>query len=208
MIAQYERLPGTLNVQVNGLPTGITASGALTVTGPGGYSSSTWTNGSNTVPNAQPGQYTANAGNVTSGGAVYRGTASPATAGLYSGGTQTITVNYTVVNGTLNINYTPNGHGPTPITITGPNGYTNTITTAGGITSLDVAPGTYSAVSTYGTGNSPRSVTSGGSETLNIVAPNIGIPSTPTTVPPPTIPPAPSVSTTSGGSWGASPTCP
>ena len=75
MIAQYERLPGTLNVQIDGLPAGVDASNALSLNGPSGYTRSSWNNGANTITDAPPGEYNVNVGDVQSGLATYRGAA-------------------------------------------------------------------------------------------------------------------------------------
>lgn len=181
MIAQYERLPGTLNVQIDGLPAGVDASNALSLNGPSGYTRSSWNNGANTITDAPPGEYNVNVGDVQSGLATYRGAATPTSVGLYSGAAQTITVSYGVVNGTLNIRYNPNGRGQTTISVTGPDGYSTSITTAGGTSTLSVPPGVYSAVSTYGTGNSPINVASSSTRTITITAPSLSPPPPPPT---------------------------
>lgn len=149
---------GNLLIAVSGLPAGSPAD--LVVTGPGSYSQSVAS--TQTLTGLTPGSYTITANNVTVAAATYSG--SPASQTVAVGGsTATATIFYSPPVGSLRV--TINGLGTSTdaaVTITGPNGYSQSIAATQTVTGL--TPGTYTVaaqdvVATGGTPHTPSPAT-------------------------------------------------
>jgi hypothetical protein len=144
---------GNLHVTVTGLPAGSSAS--LLVSGPGGYSQTL--TGTQTLSSLAPGSYTVAASNVTVGLATYTSSPSSQTVAVGSS-TATATVAYSTGLGGLNI--TVNGLGTgnnAAVLVSGPNGYSRTVTESELLGAL--VPGTYtiSAQDVVASGGTPHS---------------------------------------------------
>lgn len=134
-----EPITPTLSVTVSGLPSGTPAQ--VTVTGPGGYSR--FLSGTQTLAPLTAGSYTITAATVTVGSMSYSG--SPASQTLDLSGTATALVAYSVTSAggsrlLVNINGLASGT-PAALTVTGPGGYSQTVTTTQTLTGL--ATGSY-----------------------------------------------------------------
>lgn len=129
---------GSLTVQVQGLSGGGTPS--LQVTGPGGYSATL--SASQTLTGLAPGSYTVSAAPVTGTLYAFAGPSTPPSAQVTAGGTATVTVTYTASSGALQvaIEGLPGGVLPS-VQLTGPGGFTQTLTASTTLTNL--APGSY-----------------------------------------------------------------
>jgi hypothetical protein len=130
---------GNLSITVAGLPSGATA--GVMLTGPDGYNQSV--PASQTFTQLTPGIYTIAASNVTVGSTTYAG--SPPSQTVSVSGSASASVIYSASSPTLgnllvNINGLPSG-ADAAITVTGPNGYNQSITATQTLTSL--TPGTY-----------------------------------------------------------------
>ncbi len=143
---------GSLAVAVSGLPGG--ASAAVAVTGPGAFSRSV--TGTETLSNLTPGSYTLSASIVTFGGSAYAPTPTAQAVTVNEGDTPAAAaVAYaTVVSGlTVTVDGLPSG-ASADITVTGPGGFSQTITATR--TFNDLPAGSYSITA--------NSVSSGGSD--------------------------------------------
>ncbi|MGD9524096.1 MAG: hypothetical protein AB7V35_09515 [Gemmatimonadales bacterium] len=132
---------GSLALTIAGLPGG--ASAAVTVTGPASYSQTV--TGTTTLSGLAPGTYTIAAANVTAGGSSYQATPASQTAAVTAGGTVTRSVSYaaaapTTGNLTLAITGLPGGTAAS-VTVTGPAGFSQSVTTSGTINGM--AEGSY-----------------------------------------------------------------
>jgi hypothetical protein len=143
---------GSLAVSVSGLPGG--ASAAVSITGPGAFSRSV--TGTETLSNLTPGAYTLSASTVTVGGSAYAPTPSSQSVTVSEGDTPAAAaVAYaTIVSGlTVTVDGLPSG-AAADVTVTGPAGFSQTITATH--TFNDLPTGTYTVTA--------NSVSSGGSD--------------------------------------------
>ena len=134
----YLAITGGLTVTIGGLPGGTNAS--VAVTGPGGYSQVlTSTRSLNALA---PGVYTIAAAGVTSGGLPYVPVPPSQTRSVVGGATASAGVIYSVSTGSLEVSISglPGGVGA-GVTVTGPAGFTRSLT--GTQTLSGLAPGTY-----------------------------------------------------------------
>ena len=115
---------GAVAVAVAGLPAG--ASAALTLTGPSGFSRTV--TGPETITGLTPGSYTLAATDVGPDGDTY--VAAPATQGLtiQSSATTNAAVTYTITTGRLAVLVDGLGSGPAEVLVTGPAGFSRTVT--------------------------------------------------------------------------------
>ena len=130
---------GTLEVSISGLPTGAAA--AVTVTGPGSYSRDV--TATTTIPDLELGTYTIAAADVTAGDSRWAPTPPTQNRELTAANrTAVATVAYAVATARLAVNITglPNGVNAS-VTVAGPGGYTNALTSSTAINLL--APGAY-----------------------------------------------------------------
>jgi hypothetical protein len=130
---------GSLTVTVNGLPGGSSA--AITVTGPGGFSQPV--TASQTFTQLTPGTYTVAASDVVVGAADYAPSPPNLTVAVHGSNTPAAaSILYALAVGNLTINISGLGTaGSAAVTVTGPNSYSEdvtTTTTLGGLT-----PGSY-----------------------------------------------------------------
>jgi hypothetical protein len=146
---------GSLAVAVSGLPGG--ASAAVSISGPSGFARSL--TGSQTISNLAPGGYSLTASNVTYGGSAYAPTPVSQSVTVSEGDTPAAAaVTYeTVATGlTVTIDGLPSGTSA-DVTVTGPGGFSQTITATQTFSNL--TPGTYTinanSVSSAGTDYSP-----------------------------------------------------
>jgi sugar lactone lactonase YvrE len=143
---------GTLQVNISGLPSGVNAS--VKVTGTGFTQDLT---ASTPLSNRAVGSYTVTAENVTSGGQTFIGTVTGSPATVTANTTSTVTVTYAVSPaslGTLQVNLVVPGGGNGNVSISGPNGFSRTITAT--TTLNDLVPGAYTltAINVPGVGTS------------------------------------------------------
>lgn len=152
---------GSLAVTISGLPP--TASGAVTVTGPGGYEDHL--TASATLAALPAGEYTVAADPVTSEGHAYQ--PAPATQTIAVSRTASATVVYALAGGdlTLNIAGLPPG-AAAAVHVAGPNGYRAEVSSSTTLTDLDAGVYTVSAesVSPAGEGYNPNPAT----QTVNL----------------------------------------
>ncbi|MGQ0712142.1 MAG: PQQ-dependent sugar dehydrogenase [Gemmatimonadaceae bacterium] len=130
---------GALAVTISGLPTGENAS--VAVTGPGGFSRDL--TATTTIDDLLPGDYTIAAVNVERADGRWGPTPATQTVVVPAGsGATPASVTYAVVTARLAVTITglPNGVNAS-VTVTGPNGYTNTLTSSAALEFL--APGAY-----------------------------------------------------------------
>lgn len=118
--------PGAVAVSVAGLPAGVDAS--LTLTGPAGYSRSI--TASETISGLTPGSYNLTAADIAPGGDVW--VAAPATQGMtvQSAATANGGVSYTMTTGRLAVVIDGLGAAPAEVLVTGPAGFSRTVTTS------------------------------------------------------------------------------
>ncbi len=148
---------GSLAVAVSGLPVG--ASAAVAVSGPGGFARTL--TGSQTISNLSPGGYSLSASTVPFGGSAYAPTPASQSVTVSEGDTAAaaVVVYEAVVSGlTVTIDGLPPGTAA-DVTVTGPGGFSQTITATQSF--ADLTPGTYTitanSVSSSGTDYSPNS---------------------------------------------------
>ncbi|MBA2667557.1 MAG: hypothetical protein H0U69_11040 [Trueperaceae bacterium] len=138
--AAGDAAPGTLQVNVGGLPDGADAD--VQVTRSGGFQASL--TATSTLSDVEPGTYAVSAQDVTVGDDVYGASVSGSPATVPTGGTATATVTYTFLDpttvGTLQVDIGGLA-GPANVTITGPGGFTESITQT--TTLSDLIPGNY-----------------------------------------------------------------
>ncbi|MGH7509980.1 MAG: zinc-dependent metalloprotease family protein [Gemmatimonadales bacterium] len=130
---------GSLSVTIRGLPGGSGA--AVTVSGPGGYSQPV--SGSQTLSPLTPGTYTVAASNVTVNATTYSG--SPSSQTVFVNGAASASVTYSAGSSTLggllvNINGLPSSANAA-VTVTGPDGYNQAVTSTQTLANL--TPGSY-----------------------------------------------------------------
>ena len=139
-----EPINPTLSVTVSGLPTGTAAQ--VTVTGPGGYSQ--LLSGSQILAPLTAGSYTVTASAVTVGSMSYSGNPVSQTVDLSGATTVFVAYRATSAGGSrllVNINGLESGT-PAALTVTGPGGYSQTVTTTQTLTGL--ATGSYAISAT------------------------------------------------------------
>ncbi|MGE0552282.1 MAG: CARDB domain-containing protein [Gemmatimonadales bacterium] len=136
--------PGSLAVTVSGLPGGALAD--LTVSGPAGYSAAL--TATQTLTGLTAGSYTIAAANVTVGASVYAPSPTSQSATVSSGATTNKTVTYALVPApgslTVTIAGLPGG-ALGDVTVTGPGGYSASVTTTQTLTGLTAGSYTVSA---------------------------------------------------------------
>ena len=148
---------GNLSITVAGLPSGTSA--AVTVTGPNGYTQAV--TGTQTLAQLEPGVYTIAASNVTVGVTTYA--ASPQTQTVSLSGSASRSVIYSASSPTLggllvNINGLPTGT-DAAVTVTGPNGYNQTVTGTQTLSSLTPGVYTVAAADIVAPGGTPYTAT-------------------------------------------------
>ncbi|MBM4187030.1 MAG: hypothetical protein FJ206_06925 [Gemmatimonadetes bacterium] len=164
----YQLTTGTLTVTVAGLPAGL--AGAVTITGPGGYSHATPV--TETITGLVPGGYTIGAGNVTSGGTTYFPSAT-SQAAVITASTVAVqrTVQYTVGVGSLAVTVTGlPGATAASLLVTGPNGFSQTLTGSQTLTSLALGSYTLTASPVTAGGISYQPTPTSQSKTVSINA--------------------------------------
>ncbi len=127
-----------LTVNLSGVPSG--ANGAVTVTGPSGFTRTVTS--STTLTELAAGTYTVAAANIAHSGATYAPTPTSQTISLSTGQQLTRTVTYAVTSASLavTVNGVPSG-ASAAVTVTGPNNYSQALSASQTINGL--APGTY-----------------------------------------------------------------
>ena len=137
VLVVYTRLQGTVEIRVGGLPDPSRAS--WTLTGPTGTRSGT---GPRILTGMPTGTYTLSASPVDLGGIRYEPTVAPSGGTLAHGGSLAFTISYTPVTGNLRLELTglPSGQGGN-VSVTGPGGYSATVTASTTLTGL--LPGSY-----------------------------------------------------------------
>ncbi|HET6230066.1 MAG TPA: hypothetical protein VFE05_08355 [Longimicrobiaceae bacterium] len=134
----------SLAVTISGLPSG--AAGSVTVAGPAGFSRTITS--SETLSNLEPGAYTLTTANVSAGGGTYATELGVQTVNLAASAHESVTVAYRSLAASLTVNVAglSNKTGPS-VTVTGPGGYTKTVTSAQ-TTLFGLAAGTYTLTAT------------------------------------------------------------
>ncbi|MEZ4456374.1 MAG: hypothetical protein R2882_07470 [Gemmatimonadales bacterium] len=129
---------GSLAVAISGLPGGLPA--AVTVTGPGGFSAVL--TASATIDDLPPGSYTLTAAPVSDGGQVYAGVPASQTLAVAINSVASGAVSYGPTRGSLDviIGGLPGGVAAA-VTVTGPGGFSETVTASATLTAL--LPGSY-----------------------------------------------------------------
>lgn len=135
---------GVLLINVNGAPAG---GGDVTVTGPNGFTRRL--TATTSITSLAPGTYTISALGVTAGGSSYVATPGSQTAAVSNGSTVTRSVGYAVAapttgNLAINVSGLPGG-AAAAITVSGPGGYSQSVTAAGTISGLAVGSYTVTA---------------------------------------------------------------
>lgn len=126
--------PGALALTVGGLPPG--ASAAIQVTGPGGFAASV--GATQTLTGLAPGQYTLAASQVLAADAAWAPAPASQSVAIAAGGTASAAVNYALASGALTLTFAGVPAGATPsVTVTGPNGFQQTLN---GAATLPVLP--------------------------------------------------------------------
>jgi len=156
----------SLSVTISGLPSGT--AGQVTVTGPGGYSQSLTTSG--TLTPLAAGSYTVSAAAVLVGSASY--SANPVSQTLNVGGSAAALVRYSTSSAggsrlLVNINGLASG-ASAALTVTGPGGYSQTVTTTQTLTGL--ASGAYTIAAQDVTVGGTQYTASPGSQSVAVNA--------------------------------------
>ena len=131
-------VPTVVDVSVSGLPTGAAAN--ITLTAPSGVASPI--TATTRISPAASGRWRLSAGTVTSGGASYQPTPTARDTTVAGGDTLRLPVQYTIASGSIEVvvGGLPGGASGS-ITVTGPGGYTRSVTSNTTLTLL--APGSY-----------------------------------------------------------------
>jgi len=131
-------VPTVVDVSVSGLPTGAAA--AITLTAPSGIASPI--TATTRISPAASGRWRLSAGTVTSAGASYQPTPTARDTTVAAGDTLRLPVQYTIASGSIEVvvGGLPGGAAGS-ITVTGPGGYTRSVTATTTLTLL--APGSY-----------------------------------------------------------------
>jgi hypothetical protein len=157
---------GSLVVTISGLPTG--ASGRVTVTGPGNFARVI--SGTTTLTSLAAGTYAISVADVTHDGSIYSGSPANQSIGVNAGATATApSVSYVLASGSLAITFSglPQS-APAPVVVSGPDGYSRTISEPMNITGLK--PGTYSIEAREVQLTNGRYSASPGSQQVNVLA--------------------------------------
>lgn len=159
----YAITSGRLQVKASGLPSGATPT--FQVTGPNGFNQSALAD--QVLAGLLPGTYTVGSPNVTVGGTTYMPAAgsTAVTVGASSVPAQA-TVAYTPFGGSLAVTVTGLTQGA--VSISGPNGYSTSLTTSGTIAGL--TPGTYTLVAAPVMQGVHRYAASPASQTISVSA--------------------------------------
>ncbi len=164
---------GSLRVTVTGVPLGSVA--AVSVTGPNGFSQNL--TATTTLSALAPGNYVVGAAGLAAGGQTYAATPASQAAVVSINNMTTVAVTYAATTGSLaiGVNGLPGG-APAAVTVTGPGGFNQSVTT--GATLVGLTPGTYTvaaaSVSSGGTTYNPSPtsqnavVTAGGTATATV----------------------------------------
>lgn len=154
-----------LTVTVNGVPSGANA--AVTVTGPSSYTRSL--TASETMTPLAAGTYTVAATSISSGGYTWSATPATGSVSLATGENKTHTVTYAASTGRLTVTVSglPTGTNA-PITVTGPSGYSQTVTAT--TTLAGLVPGAYTVASTTVTASSTLYTPSSASQAVTVAA--------------------------------------
>lgn len=162
----YALASGALNVTILGLPQSV--SGNVTVTGPAGYNI--------TVAQTQaltglvPGTYTVSAANATSGSNIYAPTPPTQSVTVAAGAApSTTTVNYALASGSiaLQVSGLP-GSGNANVLVTGPGGFSRTMTGSGVL--LGLTPGSYTLAAAVVTVSGSSYAPAPASQSVTVVA--------------------------------------
>jgi sugar lactone lactonase YvrE len=126
---------GSMQVSVGGLPNGTNAS--VTVSGPGGFSQAL--TASQVLTGLTPGSYSLTANNVVVGAVTFGGTVTGSPATVSAGVTAQASVSYAALTEALTVNVSglPGGVNG-DVLITGPDGFTQTITASQTLTGLNL----------------------------------------------------------------------
>ncbi len=137
----YTASTGSLTILIAGLPGGT--AGAVTVTGPAGFSQQLTT--SQTLSGLTPGSYSVNASTVSGGGTTYAPAPPNQTVSVTAGATTSAAVGYASSVGGLAVSITglPGGTGAS-VTVTGPGGFSQLLTATQTLTGL--TPGSYTVL--------------------------------------------------------------
>ncbi|MGQ0649690.1 MAG: hypothetical protein ACT4P7_19220, partial [Gemmatimonadaceae bacterium] len=138
-VVAYSIASGSITISIAGLPTGAPA--AVTVTGPGGYSSSVTS--ASTLGGLTPGAYTVAAAAAQSGGHSYASVNAPTQVQVEASTTPTsVSVSYGIATGAITATASglPSGQ-PASAQVTGPAGFSSAL--AAGETLTNLSPGTY-----------------------------------------------------------------
>src|ERR1700687_5394733 len=128
---------GSLVVTISGLPNGTNDS--VTVTGPGGFSQAL--TATQTLPGLTAGSYTVTANNVTAAPYSYGGTVTGSAATVTASAAANATVTYAAITGAIQLTITGLPSGNANVVVTGPGGFTQTVTATQLLGTL--VPGTY-----------------------------------------------------------------
>src|SRR5687767_5337692 len=162
----YAIASGSLQVNINGLPTGAAA--AVTVAGPGNYS--TTVTGQTVIDNLTPGLYTVTASNVNAGVSLFTPSV-PSQQVVVQASQQASVVNVTYASsGTavdVQVNGLPSGVSGV-VTVTGPNGYSRQLSGSQLLSSL--TPGSYSIIASAVTVTCATYLPSPPSQTVTVLA--------------------------------------
>ncbi|MEP6689844.1 MAG: hypothetical protein ABJD07_01740 [Gemmatimonadaceae bacterium] len=135
----YALITGGMTVTIAGVPTGST--GAVTLTGPGGYTHPI--TATETIVGLTPGAYSLNASPVTTSAGRWGATTPTQQLTITAGATPTpATVTYALETGSLTITVAGLPSGAGSVVVTGPGGYTQAITATPSTLAV-LAPGTY-----------------------------------------------------------------
>lgn len=155
----------SLAVTVGGLPVGVDAS--VSVTGPGGFAQTL--TATTTLNGLAAGTYTVTSNAVSNGGYNYSGAPATQSVAIAAGDAKSATVTYSVTTGRLTVGVSglPAGTNAA-ITVTGPNGYSQSV--AAGVTLQNLAPGTYTVAASDVTNGSTLYTPSPASQTASVTA--------------------------------------
>lgn len=165
----YAALPAVVMVPVTGVPGGAAA--AITLTAPSGSTSSVTTTTTNS--NAATGRWRLSAATITSGGQSYAPSPASYDQTVLAGDTLHFPVAYGIATGGIAVTVSglPAGTNGS-VTVTGPNGYTRSLTSTQTLTGL--TPGSYTvtaaSVTAGGTSYAPSPATRSINVTASIVA--------------------------------------
>ena len=166
-------VPTVVDVPVSGLPTGAAAN--ITLTAPSGVASPI--SATTRISPAAAGRWRLSAGSVTSGGASYLPSPAARDTTVATGDTLRLPVQYTIATGSMAVvvGGLPGGASGS-ITVTGPGGYTRSVTANTTLTLL--APGSYTVTAANVTAAGTTYVPSPTSQQVAVVASPVAAPAT------------------------------